>query len=204
MNLLLTSTSWKENEEIKNEFFVLTNKIPSDIKILFVNTAKKGDYEWGYAKGNIEELKEAGIKEDNIIIVNLDKKIEENDLKNIDIVYVCGGNTFHYLYKIRKIGLDIKIKELVEAGASYFGMSAGGILAGPKIDIAQICDGDTNDINLQDLKGLQLTNIIILPHYLPTYEDEIKEFEDKNDCKVIRLTDKQALLIKEGNQKIIC
>lgn len=174
MNLLLTSTSWKENEEIKNEFFVLTNKIPSDIKILFVNTAKKGDYEWGYAKGNIEELKEAGIKEDNIIIVNLDKKIEENDLKNIDIVYVCGGNTFHYLYKIRKIGLDIKIKELVEQGASYFGMSAGGILAGPKIDIAQICDGDTNDINLQDLKGLQLTNIIILPHYLPTYEDEIR------------------------------
>lgn len=205
MNLLLTSTSWgdNQNEEIKNEFFNLVNKVPSELKILFINTANEGDYEWKYAKGNIEELKEAGIKEENIIIVNLDKVIDEINLKNIDIVYACGGNTFHYLYKIKKIGLDIKIKELVNQGAGYFGMSAGSILAGPSIDIAQTCDGDENDVNLQDLKGLQITNTIIFPHYLSVYEEEIKEFETKNNCKIVRLTDRQALLIKGNNQKII-
>ena len=104
---------------------------------------------------------------------------------------------------MRKIGFNKEIKKLVKQGICYFGISAGSILTGPRIDIAQIGNGDKNDIKLKNLIGLKLTNEIIHPHYSKKDEEAVKEFEKQNKCQVSRLTDKQALLIKGRIKKII-
>ena len=206
MKLLLTSMGWEKNLKIRKEFLKLTNKKPFEIVIFFVTTATKKDKDWKYVKFHIKELKKIGINEKNIKIFSLNKKIKPSDLKNVNIIYVCGGNTFYYLDKMRKTGLDKKIKELVKNGVGYFGMSAGSIVTGPKINIASIgmvIPGDKNDIKLKNLTGLELTNIIIYPHYIKQEKIIVKKFEKENKCKVLRLTDKQALLIRGKIKRII-
>lgn len=206
MKLLLSSTEWKKNLKIRKEFLKLVNKEPSKIVVFLVNTATKRDKEWRYVKFHIKELKKIGVKERNIKIFDFTKKVNPSDLQDIDIIYVCGGNTFHYLSKMRKIELDKKIIKLVKKGVSYFGISAGSIVAGPRVDIARIgrtVPGDKNDVRLKDLTGLKLTNTIIYPHYTKEDEVAIREFEKQNRCKVLRLRDKQALLIKGKIKKVI-
>ena len=203
MKLLLTSAGWERNFKIKNEFLKLANKNPSEIVVFLVNTATEKDKDWKYVKFHISELKKVGIKEKNIRIFNLNKKIDSSILKGFDIIYVCGGNTFHYLYKMRKINFNKEIKKLAKQRICYFGISAGSILAGPRIDIAQVGHGDKNDVKLKDLTGLKLTDTIIYPHYSKQDEGEIKKFEKQNKCQILRLTDRQALLIKGDVKEII-
>lgn len=203
MKLLLTSAGWERNLKIKREFLKLVNKTPSEIVVFLVNTATEKDKDWKYVKSQINELKKVGIKEKNIRIFNLSKKIDSSILKGVDIIYVCGGNTFHYLHKMRKIGFNKEIKKLAEQRICYFGISAGSILAGHRIDIAQIGGNNKNDVKLKDLTGLKLTDAIIHPHYSKQDEEAVKEFEKQNKCQVFRLTDKQALLIKGRIKKII-
>jgi dipeptidase E len=90
------------------------------------------------------------------------------DLSAFDVLYMAGGNTFHIMDKIKKLGLFEKIKEIVNNGKIYFGVSAGSIMAGPNIGIAS--PWDENDINLTDYTGFNFVNFAVSPHYT---EEEI-------------------------------
>ena len=206
MKLLLTSQGWEKNLKIKKEFLKLANKKPSKIVLFLVTTATKKDKDWKHVKFHVKELKKIGLNKKNIKVFSLNKKVESSNLKSVDLIYVCGGNTFHYLYKIRTTGLDKEIKKLVKKGVSYFGISAGSIVAGPRIDIASIgvtVPGDKNDLGLKNLNGLRLINTIIYPHYSRQEERAIKRFEKENKCKVFRLTDRQALVVRGKIKRII-
>jgi len=206
MKLFLTSQGWEKNLKIKEEFLKLLNKKTSKVVLFLVTTATKKDKDWKYVKFHIKELKKIGINEKNIKVFSLNKKVKPSNLRSVDVIYVCGGNTFHYLYKIRTTGLDKEIKKLVKKGVVYFGISAGSIVAGPRIDIASIgvtVPGDKNVFGLENLNGLRLINTIIYPHYSKQEESAIKRFEEENKCKVFRLTDRQALVVRNKIKRII-
>lgn len=203
MRLLLTSSGWGNNSKIKSEFLKLTKKKYSDTLIFLINTAEVGSSDWKYVEEHFMELVKIGFSRKNIKTLDSNKKLDKSFLKNVDIVYVCGGNTFQYLNKIRKTGADRRIKKMVNRGASYFGISAGSILAGSSIDIAQICDGDENKFRIRNFSGLKLTDVIVHPHYQEEDEKEVRIFEKVNKKKVIRLKDNQALLIKDKDIDII-
>ena len=76
------------------------------------------------------------------------------------------------------------------------GISGGGVVLGPNINIVDYLDKKMNTINLKDLTGLNLTNTIIYPHYTEEMENKIKKFESKYHCKVKRLTDNQSVIIR--------
>lgn len=206
MRLLLTSTGWEKNSKIRKEFLNLTEKNPSEIVVFLVTTATKKNKDWKFVKIHIKALQEIGINEENIKVFSLDSKVSPSDLKGVNIIYVCGGNTFHYLDSIRRTGLDKEIKKLVKKGMGYFGISAGSIVAGPKIGIAEVgitIPGDKNDVKLENLTGLELTDTIIYPHYLKKEEEAIRSFEKENKCKVLRINDSHALLVRGGAKRII-
>lgn len=206
MKLLLTSSGWEKNLKIRKEFLKLADKKPSDTMVLLVNTASPTDKNWKYVKINIKELERIGICKKNIKIFSLNKNFPLEDSKIFDIIYVCGGNVFHYLDRMRKTNICKEIKRFVKKGVGYFGISAGSIVAGKEISIANICitsPHDRNDIGLKDLNGLRLTDTIIYPHYSKDKEKVIKKFEEKNKSKVLRLTDKQALLVIGKSKQVI-
>lgn len=198
--LLLTSTGLA-NKNITNQFLQIIDKPVSQIKIIFVPTASRSEEELKYVEESKKELLDLGILENNIKTLNLDKPVSFTEVEDFDVIYVCGGNTFYLLKKVRETGFDKVIVEFAKTGKLYFGVSAGSILVCPNIDIAS--PFDENDVNLTDLTGLNLTDVIVSPHYKDEEKSIIDDFKKKSQYEVVPLTDEQALLIIDGKTKIV-
>ncbi len=198
--LLLTSTGLA-NKNIANQFLQIINKPASQIKIVFVPTAARSKEELKYVDESKEELFDLGILESNIKTLNLNSSVSFNEIEEFDVIYVCGGNTFYLLQKVRETGFDKVIAEFIKKDKLYFGVSAGSILACPNIDIAS--PFDENNVNLTDLTGLNLIDVIISPHYKDEEKSIIDDFKKKSRYEVIPLTDKQALLVINREIKIV-
>jgi dipeptidase E len=209
MKLLLTSCGWEYNKNIAREFLRLAGKKPTDIKIFLVTTARKKDRDWKWVGRQIKMITAIGILKENIRVFSLDRKIKKNELADADVIYVCGGNTFLYLDGIRKTGLDKEITRAVKRGYLYYGISAGSIVAGPDIAfIAPLDDPSVvrslSTIKLTHVKGLDLTNVAVAPHYnKKEYISIIDGFQAKSKFPIMPLTDKQALEIVGRKKKII-
>jgi len=199
--LLLTSTGFS-NKEITNVFLKKFNKEPSQSRVLMV-TGAKTEEENQYIEESKKELNDLGFN--HILIYNLTQPVSLDQIKDIDLIYVCGGNTFYYLKKIRETGLDKILIKLVNQGIMYIGVSSGSIIAGPSIEIASWGkDGDTNDLNLKDLTGFNLTHMSIFPHFEEDkHRLEVEEFKKKVDYPIIELTDNQAVFIEGEGYKVI-
>jgi len=203
--LLLTSAGFK-NPKVGEKFLKLVNKPVSEIKIIFIPTAARTKEELKYVDESKKELIDLGIPETNIKILNLDKSLAYEEVKDFDVIYVCGGNTFYLMHKVRETGFDGVIKQFVKEGKVYVGVSAGSIIAGPNLSIAdkeQLGFGDVKDVGLKDLTGLNLTNIAISPHFCKEEHNAIEKFKKKVNKKLNSLTDSQALLILDDKITII-
>jgi len=200
MKLLLTSTGLA-NKSITDKFLELTGKPATGIKIIFVPTASRTEHELKYVQKSRQQLLDLGILGKNIKDMNLDKKIAYSEVRNYDVIYVCGGNSFFLLKKVRESGFDEIIKEFVKNNKLYFGVSAGSLLVCPDISIASPCD--ENDVGITDLTGLNLIDVIVSPHYCEKERQLIEDFRKKSKIQVIPLTDNQALLVLNNSQKII-
>jgi len=198
--LLLTSTGLA-NQNITDQFLQIIDKPVSQIKIIFVPTASRSDEELKYVDESKKELLDLGIFENNIKTLNLDKPVSFQEVEDFDVIYVCGGNTFYLLKKVRETGFDKVIIEFAKTDKLYFGVSAGSILVCPNIDIAS--PFDENDVNLTDLAGLNLTDVIVSPHYKDEEKSIIDDFKKKSQYQVVPLTDEQALLVIDGETKIV-
>ena len=198
--LLLTSTGLA-NQNITNQFLQIIDKPVSQIKIIFVPTASRTDEEIKYVHESKKELLDLGILENNIKILNLDSPVSFQEVEDFDVIYVCGGNTFYLLKKVRETGFDKIIIEFAKTDKLYFGVSAGSILVCPNIDIAS--PFDENDFNLTDLTGLNLTDVIVSPHYKDEEKTIIDDFKKKSQYEVVPLTNEQALLVIDGETKIV-
>ena len=202
MRLILTS-SGIETIRLKNEFIKLLNKDILGSKILIIHTLQRPEYII-YVDQVRNELKETGFLDKNIIDLNISLDNESKELNSYDAIYVCGGNTFYILDRLRKNNLINKIKDFVNKGGVYIGVSAGSIIAGKTIEIAGLGSvGDINEIGLKDLTGLNFTNIAIFPHYEQNIFEELKNIKKNNDYPIIELKDKEAILILENIIKII-
>ncbi len=198
--LLLTSTGLA-NKNIKDKFLEMIGKPVSKIKIVFVPAAARSAEELKHVNESKKELLDLGILGNNIKTVNLDKSVSFEIVADYDVIYVCGGNTFYLLERVRKSGFDKIIKEFVKTNKLYFGVSAGSILACPNIDVA--IPFDENDANLTDLTGLNLTDVIVSPHYCEKEKQIVDEFKKKTPYRVVPLADNQALLVVDKVTKIV-
>lgn len=201
MKLYLTSTGL-ENEKVAAGFKdIFIGRDISQLSFLVVSV-QDGGLDAFYLEKTLTEFRAVGAV--NLEVFEL-KDQPFSALKKYDVIVVCGGNTFVYLDRIRKTGLDKFIIDSVKNNDSvYVGVSAGSIIAGPDIAIAGWgSEGDSNDINLQDLSGLGLTNIIVSPHYRDALKVEIDELKKVYDYKIYELTDEQALFLSYSDMGVL-
>lgn len=203
--LLLTSNDFV-NPKIAQKFLKLVDKNPADIKVLFVPTASEMSNDKTYLQRKSayfaeceKELMGLGIKKGNWFWLDIDNIPAAGDLNQYDAIYVCGGNTFYLADKFKKTGFDKKIIEFINTGKVYVGASAGSIIMGPQITSS----ADKNIVGLKDTSGLNLFNQCIVPHAQAKDKNMIDEFEKKNNCKVLRLNDGQALEVVGNVTNII-
>lgn len=197
MKLFLTSTGL-ENKDISNHFETsFLPKEPKDLSFLVVSI-QDSEQDAFYLEKTLSEIKNIGTQDIDIFKLGSEKFISKKDY---DVVYVCGGNTFDYLDRVRKTGLDKFIVDFSKReNSTYVGVSAGSILAGPSIEIAGWgSEGDENNIELVDLQGLGLTNFAIYPHYRDELKAELDEFKKRVNYPIIELQNDQAIITNYSN-----
>ncbi|MFZ2226806.1 MAG: Type 1 glutamine amidotransferase-like domain-containing protein [Candidatus Moraniibacteriota bacterium] len=196
MKLLLTSTGLT-NQKIRDFFVAQFDSLENKKACLIFTIKDESDWQW--LLHYREELGGLGLSYDQI---NISEENDLSSLKEYDIYYVCGGNTFYILDRMRKTGLDRILIDAVKQGKFYVGVSAGSIIPGPDIEAAEM--GDPNDINLEDLTGLKLVPHIVSPHYNLKEESEVEKFKEKRKGeKVIPLTDDQAIFVEDDKMILI-
>lgn len=122
-------------------------------------------------------------------------------LDGVDALYVAGGSTFALLDALRSSGADAVVVERVRAGLAYIGSSAGSVVAGPSIEPVSLMDDPADAPGLTDLRGLGLTEAVVVPHAdgkLPPYPLELigrtlARYGD--DHELVPLCDDEALLV---------
>ncbi|HOX60607.1 MAG TPA: Type 1 glutamine amidotransferase-like domain-containing protein [Candidatus Magasanikbacteria bacterium] len=203
MKLLLTSAGWEYNGAIGKEFLRLVGKKPSEIKVFFVISPLKYPSREKYISRLFNKFKAIKVPEKNITYFQLDRKVSNKELEGFDVVFVFGGNTFDYLDRMRKTGLDKLIKSYVKKGGVYVGLSAGSYLACPTIEAATWKPGDRNFVKLVNLKGLNFVSFLVTAHFGRKYLSIIREASKNTKYPVIALTDKQAVVVEDADWKIV-
>lgn len=200
MKLFLTSSGLTNKcLSVKLREIMLPVKNP---KALIVADIKDEDDRF-YLKAVEAELSDAGIS--NHFVFNLNADIVAGDFSDINLFYVCGGNTFHILHRLRSTGLDKFIISEVESGrATYLGVSAGSIIAGPSVEIAGWgSERDENEIDIKDLSGFGFTDAAIFPHFRDELEDEVSEFRRRAAYPVREVGDGEAIYIEDGEEEFV-
>ncbi|MFH1188341.1 MAG: Type 1 glutamine amidotransferase-like domain-containing protein [bacterium] len=199
MKLLLTSAGLT-HQYIVDCFLTEIPCLVHNARILIIAYAQT-EVEQYYVQASYNELEIMGCHKIAVYNMHTEQNVPSEEY---DAIYVCGGNTFAILQKIRIIGLDTFILECVKKGSLYIGVSAGSIIAGPTIDIAGWGSaGDENDVGLQDLSGLGLTNVSIFPHFREGLQKEVEAFREKVSFPVVTLTDRQALMTVGEEQYLV-
>jgi len=217
MKLLLTSGGLS-NSSIVNALQELVVKPFSELKIAFIPTAanlEEGDKKDWFIKDliNLKELKFNSI--DIVDISALPKEIWLERLKEADVLYVEGGNTYHLMYWFNQSGLSEILPELLKTKI-YVGVSAGTVVATPSI-----INAHSEKQLLLDIKeitynnGLSLVNFMIEPHINSVWfkdstfdnlEKRSKEYKypiyGLDDNSAIKIDGDKIELISEGEWKL--
>lgn len=175
-----------------------------NFKMVHVINASKGVSDIAYVQRNREFFRAEGYNSEEL---DLDGKSEDDVrkiLKDKELVYVEGGNTFCLLKSIRESGFEKVVKELLPEGLVYVGASAGAYVACPTIEMAELRHQDKYDhYGVTDLTAMSLVPFLLSVHYKPEYKEILKEKISKTTYPVKILTDEQALLIQDGEVTLV-
>lgn len=201
-HLFLTSSGLTKN--MINSFFHIIGKCPEEVKILYIPTA---GIETDSAREGIAiclyELSLMGIRSENIFVYNLElilskgykrtysayvteehrvsRLMSAEELKEFDAVFVGGGDSAVLCREMVRTGFDGVMKQAVNAGLVYVGISAGSMYAAG---------------NLED--GLNIIPNPIIPHW-----NGDKLMALPIDSGEIQLADGQAVYIEGYNSYLV-
>jgi dipeptidase E len=162
-NLLLTSTGFSHNVAI-SAFLLGHVADPGRAKVALLTSAAAAKEADEYAQLARRHFLEMGFKE--VDFLDVERQPAER-IREREVLYVCGGNTYALLAALRRSGAAEVISSWLRAPTSlYVGVSAGSIVAGSSI----ASSSDPNDVGLDDPRGLGLVPFLIVAHMGPRKE----------------------------------
>lgn len=185
---------------------VITDE-PAKVRIAFVATAADPYEDKWFIEADRKKLSEMGFQPIEIDLKGKTKKELFGILKDMDVIYIAGGNTFYLLEKVRESGFDQIVQTLLDSGIIYAGASAGAVLAGPTIEPIRALDDPSKATGLKSYEGLGLINFVVLPHYgKEKYKEKFKKIMSEfgsRGFKLIPLTDEQSIIVENDSHRIV-
>lgn len=133
--------------------------------VTFIPTASMVENVVFYVAAGKKALEKLGAIVDELELSTATAEEIRTKLKNNDIIYVTGGNTFFLLKELKRIGEDKIIIEEVNAGKLYIGESAGAMVTAANIEYAKGMDNPKKAPGLLDFDALNLVDFYTVPHY---------------------------------------
>lgn len=194
--IFLTSTGF----HVKNCKDAFLSTIRNNSKATIITTAHHKKEETPYAKQAKEKLLEMGFSDVSFLDIECE---DPRSLLPSSAIYLMGGNPFHLLNQIRLRKVDVLLKEALKENTILIGVSAGAMVLGRDIKIAEVFTSSMNQKNIQDLTGLQLIDRPIFPHYdredlfpgVSNLEARIQRYEMAEECEVIRIRDNEFVKV---------
>ncbi len=122
-------------------------------------------------------------------------ELKKINLKDVAGVYIGGGNTFRLLIELRKCGFDTKLAEYIKDGRSYYGGSAGAIITGKDVKLAQ----SENETGVVDNAGMNLlSGHAVFCHYTKDNLKEIRDYLNETGNPVIAIPENGGVIIKKN------
>lgn len=197
--ILLTSAGM----DVKEEILKVLPKPANQIKFAHIITASKVEDDLSYLAKETKEMRALGFQIEEIDIEGKNETGLREMLKDKDIVYVQGGNTFYLLKYVRESGFDRVVKDLIDKGVIYIGVSAGSYIACPTIEMANWKHADRNTAGITDFTGLNLVPFLLSVHYKPEYKEILQREVASAKYPVRILTDEQAILIRNDETTLV-
>lgn len=197
--IMLTSNGFYTDEIVEN-FMALFEHVPRQLKACILTTASLEKERNIHAMKAQSHLLNMGFTEVDFIDIEFD---EAKNLTNYDCIYINGGNPFYLLHHIKHSGADQVLRDLNDRHV-LVGASAGAMILGTNIEIAEFFTPKMNTLKLKDLSGLKLVNLSLFPHSNredlfkhpdgQTIAERIAFYEEKCSCKITRLDDEQFIV----------
>jgi len=182
-------------EEIIN-FFKLD---PKNTKVAFISTAANPYEDKWFITKDWEKWIESGFNLTDIDIKTIRPDECEDKLKDFDILYFAGGNTFYLMQEIKKCGFDKTISKLLSNGLIYIGGSAGAVVLGSTLEHIKTLDKPEKAKDLKDYSGLNLVNFDILPHSNEKNEKMYKDIiEEYSKLDIRPLGDNEVIFVVDN------
>lgn len=135
-----------------------------------------------------------------------DRTLADEAFKS-DIIHLGGGNTYYFLYYLRRHKLMERLRSFVKEGGVLTGLSAGAILMCPSIKTAGFpsFDRDENEENITNFKGLDLVKFEFFPHYRNSkrYDKELLKYSKKTKFPLFACSDGAGLVVEGDSFKSI-
>ena len=174
----------------------------SEAKILYITTASKKVSDTGYVERMRQKMNELNFSFTELDIEGKSEQELKKALSSTDIIYVEGGNTFYLLEAVRESGFEKLVKEAIENGVVYWGVSAGSYIACPSIVMAT-WSGHFDSDGVTDLTAMNLVPFLIKAHYTPDMLPLLTEKSKDLQLPLFVINDEQAVLVRDGEVQLI-
>lgn len=135
----------------------------------------------------------------------MSQKAIEGIIRDAEVVYVPGGNTFLLNHRLHASGVMPFLQKRIQSGLPYVGFSAGAILCGPNI----LTSKDLNAVSTSFFKGLNAFQFNVSPHYpLDGYGQSVKDdwladYHFFHDNPVIMMCDNAYIKSEKGKTVLV-
>lgn len=124
-------------------------------------------------------------------------------LMKCDAIHLGGGNTFEFLFLLKKRNMLDKLREFTDRGGLLMGTSAGGIMMCEQIKIAQFADENFLFLEGDELNSLGLVPFEVKPHWesWAPFEPMFQKYVDQRKKSLYCLNEGQAIFVKNEKMK---
>jgi len=125
-----------------------------------------------------------------------------------DIIYLSGGNAYYFLRHIKSSGFDRYLKNFAKRGGVILGVSAGANMLTPTIITSTIPHKmlDRNEVNVVDLKALELVDFEFAPHYKfeeAAFRRELLDYSRQTDYPVYGVPDGAGIVVNGQDTNLV-
>lgn len=176
------------------------------VKITYIPSA--GDEDRKYFKEFQDWYKFYGLS--NLGFFSLEEKFNNKSVERLltsDAIYLSGGNTYHFLFWLRKRNFLSSLKNFVKKGGFLIGLSAGSILMTPRINISGVpsYDHDKNEVGIKNLEALGLVDFEFFPHYSSSsrLDKELIKYSETTPYPIFAMEEGSGIIIWEEKTTMI-
>lgn len=163
----------------------------------------QSDKERKYFRKNKEFLSSIGVTD--FVYFDVDEEYNASLLEKLltcDGIYLSGGNTFSFLYSLKKRDMICVIQRMVESGKPLIGVSAGAIMMADSIKIAEFID--VNTIGIEEKSALGLVPFEFMPHWEKQQSqlEQLEEYSKATGNKIYACFDGDGMIVIDGEVEV--